>query len=186
MKLDDPYINFIIISAYKDNCEDVDNRLSYSKLYDSLIFKDFSVVEMGGNQPSLLAYKECDNNEIRYDAIELMDNYSQEHVIVKYKNETEAKKIFFDGRESLLGLVRYDGNTDNHNFFVEGNVFSFANKKRYNTPTKISDFKKGMVVEVKNNNGDWVSMSVKDPEVEYHRVFKVMIKYDKIRIESIY
>lgn len=184
MRLDDPYINYIIISAYISTNEDLDNRLNNSKLFDTLIFKDFTVLSMGGSQPSYLAYKECNNNELRYDAIELMDKYKQEYVICKYTGESQAKKILFDGQEQILGVVRYEGDQDNHNFFVEGQAFSFKPQKRYFTPTKASDFKEGMIVEILNNNGDWIEKEVKDPEVEFERMYKLLIKYDKIKIEQ--
>jgi len=139
---------------------------------------------MGGDQPSYLAYKECTNNELRYDAIELMDRYKQEYVICKYTGESQAKKILFDGQEQILGVVKYEGDLDNHNFFVEGQAFSFKQQKRYFTPTKPSDFKEGMIVEILNNNGDWIEKEVKDPEVEYERMYKILMKYDKIKIEQ--
>jgi len=185
MKLDDPYINYIIISAYQSKEDDLKNRLESSRLQDKLLFRDFIILEMGGSQPSYLAYKddEYDNDELRYDAIELMDSFGQEYVIVKYKGEKEAKKILFDGREDLLGIVEYQGESNNHNFFVEGRAFSFEPRKRYITPRSVNDFRKGMIVELKNNNGEWMQKKVNDPEVEYERMYKLMIKYDKIRIE---
>lgn len=187
MKLNDPYINYIIISAYQSKENGLQNRLEFSRLQDKLIYKDFTIMEMGGNdnQPSFLAYKDCDNNELRYDAIELMDSFKQEFVIVKYLQEIDAKKILFDGRESILGVVEYSGDTNHHNFYVEGLGFSFEPKKRYWTPKKVTDFKKGMIVEILNNNNQWVNKEIKDPEVEYERMYKVLIKYNKLRIESI-
>jgi hypothetical protein len=185
MKLDDPYINYIIISAYQSEQDDFKNRLELSRLQDKLIFRDFTILEMGGIQPSYLAYKteEYDNDELRYDAIELMDSFKQEYVIVKYKGENEAKKILFDGSESLLGVVEYQGDNNNHNFFVEGRAFSFEPRKRYYTPRGLNDFREGMIIEMKNNYGEWVQKKVVDPEVEYERMYKLMMKYDKIRIE---
>lgn len=182
MILDDPYINYIIISGYQSDEDDLTNRLYHSRLFDRLIFKDFTVLPMGGKQPSYYAYKDCSNDELRYDAIELMDAFKQNYVICKYTGETEAKKIIFDGRESLLGIVKYEGNDNNHNFFVEGNTFSFEPRKRYWTPTKVDNFKENMIVEIMNNNGQWVEKKIKDPEVEFERMFKLLIKYNKIRI----
>lgn len=185
MRLNDPYINYIIISAYQSDEDDLKNRLEHSRLQDKLIFRDFTILEMGGNGsvPSLLAYKDCDNNELRYDAIELMDDFKQEFVIVKYLNEGDAKKIVHDGSELLLGVVEYSGDNSHHNFFVEGSVFSFEPRKRYWDPKKVSDFSEGMVVEILDNNNQWIEKVIKDPEVEYERMYKVLIKYDKIRIE---
>ena len=185
MRLDDPYINYIIISAYHSKEEDFKNRLEHSRLLDKLIFRDFTVMEMGtdNGQSSILAYKECSDNELRYDAIELMDDFKQEFVIVKYKDEVDAKKISHEGREYLLGVVEYSGEDNHHNFYVEGAGFSFEPRKRYWTPSKPSDIKAGMVVEFMDNNNQWVSKEVRDPEVEYERMYKTLVKYNKLRIE---
>lgn len=182
MRLDDPYINYIIISAYQSKEDDFKNRLEFSRLHDKLIYKDFTILEMGSNsQPSFLAYKECDDNELRYDAIELMDDFKQKFVIVKYLNETDAKKILHDGREKLLGVVEYSGDENHHNFYVEGKGFSFEPKVRYWSPRDLKDFKEGMVVEFLNNNNQWVEKVVKDPEVEYERMYKLLSRYGKLR-----
>lgn len=183
MRLDDSYVNYIIISAYQSNTDQLKNRLEMSRLSDDLVYKDFNVMEMGGTQPSYLAYRECDNDELRYDAIELMDRFKQEFVIIKYRGEQDAKKILFDGRENLLGIVEYSGNNEHHNFYVEGSGFSFEPRKRYWSPRLSHHFKEGMIVEYKDNNGQWIEKIVKDPEVEYERMYKLLIKYDKIRIE---
>lgn len=182
MKLNDPNINYIIISGYQSDKDDLVNRLFDSRLFDKLIFKDFTVLLMGGSQPSYLAYKDCSNDELRYDAIELMDTFKQSFVICKYIGEVEAKKILFDGRESLLGIVKYEGNADNHNFFIEGNTFSFEPRKRYWIPSEVKHFTEGMIVEIKDNNNQWVEKKVKDPEVEYERMFKLLIKYNKLKV----
>tara|TARA_R110000772_G_scaffold5341_4_gene19176 strand:+ start:1449 stop:2018 length:570 start_codon:yes stop_codon:yes gene_type:complete len=185
MRLNDPYINYIIVSAYQSKEDDLKNRLEFSRLQDKLIYKDFTILEMGSNsQPSFLAYKDCDNNELRYDAIELMDNFKQEFVIVKYLNESDAKKILFNGTELLLGVVEYSGDSNHHNFYVEGQGFSFEPRKRYWTPKKVTDFKSGMIVEILNNDNQWIEKEVKDPEVEFERMYKVLSKYNKLRTES--
>jgi len=183
MNLKDPYINFIIISSYLTENDDLENRINASELEDEIINRDFTFFKMSGSQPSLLAYKDCDNNELRYDAIELMDKFRQNFVIIKYKEENTAKKILHDGRENLLGIVNYTGDENNHNFFVEGTPFSFEPQKRYRKPKRIEDFKPGMTIEFLNNEKQWVKKKVKDPEVEYKRMYKLLIKYDKIRIE---
>lgn len=183
MRLDDPYINYIIISAHQSKDNGLDNRLEMSRLQDKLILKDFTIMEMGGSHPSYLAYKECGNDELRYDAIELMDSFRQEFVIVKYRNESEAKKILFDGRENLLGVVEYSGQDNHHNFYVEGRGFSFEPRKRYWVPG-VNQLRKGMIVEVMNNQGQWVEREISDPEVEYERMYKLLSKYNKFRAEN--
>ena len=182
MKLDDPYINYLIITAYKSKTDDIENRMQNSYLMDELIYRDFNVLEMHGDMPSFLAYKECNDNDLRYDAIEVMDKFKQEFSIIKYTNESEAKKLLYDGREDILGIVKYEGVEENHNFFVNGQAFSFEPRKRYWTPKGLKDIKEGMILEIKNNQGEWIEKKVKDPEVEYERIYKLMLKYNKIRV----
>ena len=182
MKLDDPYINFIIVSSYRSDKSDLDNRISFQKLNDSLLLRDYIVIEISGDKPACLAYKECDNNELRYDAIEIMDLYKQEYVIVKYKGEEESRKVTFEGKETLLGVVGYQGDESKHNFYVEGLAFSFEERKRYWIPKNQSQIKNGMIVELLDNNGDWIEKEVVDSDLEYHRLYRLMIKYNKMRI----
>ena len=49
--------------------------------------------------------------------------------------------------------------------------------------SKKEDFKVGMIVEYLNNK-NWIKREVKNIDVEYEDLYKLLIKYDKIRVAS--
>ena len=46
---------------------------------------------------------------------------------------------------------------------------------------KINDFRIGMVVEYFNNN-KWCEKLVEDPNKEWNNIYKLMVKYNKVRV----
>lgn len=184
MNLLDKNISYIIISAHSKNNSDYDNHISTNILQDKLYLKTFSLVKLMNrlHETFFFAYKTTTNNELRYDALELLDEFKQESVIVKYRDEDFVKKISFDGGEKSMTLENYDGSEDLDEFFNNGFTFAFKEQKRYYTPQKADDFKKGMILEYKNNAGDWTEKEVIDPHREYNDMYKLLIKYNKVRI----
>lgn len=189
LNLNDKNIHYIIITANKNGVGTEMNERRNSLLEDSLFRRDYRVVKIGGiyegiEEASFLAFKDTsviENNEIRYDVIELMDQFEQESTIVKYIGDETPTKVSVDGSENPMGLVKYTGDTENRSYFYEGVSFSFSERKRYYTPKKESDFKKGMVVEYFNDNKIWVEKEVVNPVKEYNNMYKVLIKYNRIR-----
>lgn len=189
LNLNDKNTHYIIITANKKGVGKEMNEKRNSLLEDSLFRRNYRLVKLGGiyegvEEDSFLAFKDVlpiVNNEIRYDVIELMDQFQQEAVIVKYLGEETPKKVTIDGGENPMGLVKYSGDTDNRSYFYDGVSFSFSERKRYYTPTKQSDFKEGMVVEYLNDNKIWVEKEVVNPEKEYNDMYKLLIKYNRIR-----
>ena len=186
MRLNDININYLIVSAYVTGEDRLVNIRKMNKLENSLYVKEYTVMPLGSDKsPAFLAYKECSNNELRYDSIELMDEFEQSHVIVKYRGEEEAKKIMFNGSEKLLGIIDYTGDSNNDNFFIEGYSFSFKPQRRYWIPTKESDFVDGMLIEYKNNSNQWAELTVINSKMEYEQMYKLLLKYKRIRIPYI-
>lgn len=186
MNLIDKDINYMIISSYSKDLSDYDNHININRLQDKLYIKEFTLIKLQNahNEVFFFAYKKCNNNELRYDAIELLDEFKQEFVIVKYLKEETVTKIMHDGSERNMVLENYNPNTSDIDFFTNGFTFSFKEQKRYYTPTKQSDFKQGMIVEYKNNEGSWVEKEVLDPIKEYENLYNLLIKYKKIRIPA--
>ena len=179
----DKSINYIIITSFNKEENQIINEANLNKLEISLYARDYTIMDMYNEHSKVfLAYKDTDADEVRYDAIELMYEYKQSFCIIKYKGETKVKKITYEGMEYPLGEVEYQGDENNINFFVEGKAVSFQPQKRYFYPTKKEDFKVGQTIEIKNNNHQWTEMTVTLPDVEYDRMFKLLIKYKKIRI----
>lgn len=189
LNLNDKNTHYIIITANKKNADIEMNGERNSLLEDSLFRRNYRVVKIGGvyngiEEESFLAFKDIMpiiNNEIRYDVIELMDQFEQNCAIVKYLGEELPKKISNDGSEEPMGLVKYSGDTENRSYFYEGTSFTFTEGKRYYKPSKSSDFKSGMIIEYLNDNKIWVEKEVVNPEKEYNNMYKLLIKYNRIR-----
>lgn len=175
-----------------------DNRISYlimssNKLDDMMSIlwaKEFQIIPIkgyykGNYEESIIAYKDnLDNDELRNEIIFLLNQFKQECAIVKYKGETGAKKLYFDGSEKPLGIVMYNTDDDNMSYLHNGLSFSFVEQVRYWKPKSKEDLKVGMVVEYQNKNR-WLQHEIKNPSQEYDRLFKLLIKYDRVRVSSI-
>ncbi len=176
--LDKPNTSFVIISS--DKLDDVISIL-YAKDYQIIPLKGFY---RGQYEDSIMAFGQVDNDNLRKDIIFLLNHFHEECAIVKYLGESNAKKIFKDGSEIPLGIVMYNTDSENVSYLYNGFSFSFVESKRYWKPTKKEDFRVGMLVEYFNNN-KWYEKKVENPIDEYEKLYKLLIKYDKIRVMSL-
>lgn len=183
MNLLEKTASYLIITAQSSDKTAYDNMIGNRKLENLLYVKDYTLFNLNSNDNNICyyAYKNCTNKELRYDAIELMYEFKQEFVYVKYIGECDIKKIYHDGIEKIYTLDNYQGLNESTSFFHDGYTFSFKEKKRYITPTK-KDLTEGVIYEYKNNNGVWIERKVIDPTIEYAKMFELLIKYNKIRI----
>ena len=177
MQLENPNTSYIIISSSRLN--DVISIL-YAKNYQIIPLQGYY---RGNYEDSVIATADVDNDELRKDLIFLLNQFHQKCGIIKYKGENGSKKLFRDGQEKLLGLVMYNTDSDNISYLYNGISFSFVEKVRYWKPTKKEDFRVGMLVEYFNNN-KWYQKEVKNPNDDYEKFFKLLIKYDKVRVAS--
>jgi hypothetical protein len=175
MNLDDKRISYILISS--DKTDDISSVL-WAKDYKIIPIKGFY---KGNYEDSLIAYSNIDNDELRKDTIFLINLFNQDCAIIKYLGESGAKKIFPDGSEKPLGVIMYNTDADNKSYLHNGISFSFVEQARYWKPSKKEDFKVGMIVEFFNNN-KWYQQEVKNPSEEFDGLYKLLIKYDKIRV----
>ncbi len=186
----DKNISYIIISPEKSSNDKLQNNVNCEKLCSILYSKDYTIFPITGfyegkYEKSFLAISSTNNNdELRFDAIYVMDQFDQESVIVKYKKDESASKIFYDGSEKTLSLLVYDSNLENKSYLYNGISFSFVENKRYYFPKKKEDLKNGMLVEYFNNN-KWYQRQVSNIDIEYEKMYKLLIKYEKIRIECV-
>jgi hypothetical protein len=175
MNLDDKRVSYILISS--DKIDDISSVL-WAKEYTLIPIKGFY---KGQYEDSVLAYSNIDNDDLRKDTIFLLNHFQQECAIIKYLGESGAKKIFSDGSENPLGIIMYNTDAENKSYLYNGISFSFIEQARYWKPSKKEDFKIGMIVEFFNNN-KWYQQEVKNPSEEFDGLYKLLIKYDKIRV----
>ena len=175
MDLTNKNLSFILLSSDK-----IESMLSilYAKDYQILPIKGFY---RGQYENSALAFSDVDNDDLRKELIFLLNHFNQECGIIKYKGESNAKKLFSDGSEKPMGIVLYNTDSDNISYLHNGVSFSFVEQVRYWKPNKLEDFKVGMIVEYLNNN-KWFEKKIENPVDEWNRMFKLLSKYDKLRV----
>jgi hypothetical protein len=176
MNLDQLNVSYIILSS--DKLEDMISVL-YAKDYQIITIKSYY---KGQYDDSVIAFGEVDNNNLRKDVLFLLNHFQEEFAIIKYLNEKSHKKIFKDGSEKLLNIVYYNTDLEKKLYLYNGLSFSFVESVRYWKPTKKDDFKVGMKVEFLNNNNKWCEKKIENPSEEYEKLYKLLIKYDKIRV----
>lgn len=175
MDLSNQNISYILLSS--DKIDDMVSVL-YAKEYQVLPIQGFY---RGQYENSAMAFCDCENDDLRKDLIFLLNHFNQDCGIIKYKGETNAKKLHSDGSEKPMGIVLYNTDADNISYLHNGISFSFVEQVRYWKPTKLEDFRVGMVVEYLNNN-KWFEKRIENPEDEWNRMFKLLSKYDKLRV----
>lgn len=178
LNLSSSEISYILLSS--ENLEDMMSIL-WAKNYHIIPIQGYYQDKY---ENSALAFSNCDNDELRKDLIFLLNHFHQDCGIIKYKGETGAKKIFKDGSEKPLGIVLYNTDAENISYLYNGLSFSFVEQVRYWVPKTKEDLKSGMIVEYLNNNY-WVKKEIKNLDTEFEDLYKLLIKYDKIRVASI-
>lgn len=178
MNLQNPNISYLILPH--GNIDDMTSVL-YAKEYQILPLQAYFKESFND---SAMGYSDVDNNTLRKDTLFLLNHFHQESAIIKYKGETAPKKIFRDGSERILEINMYNTDSKLVSYLYRGLSFSFAEGKRYWTPKSKEDFKSGMIVEYFNNN-QWVEKVVENTNSEWDNLYKLLVKYDKIRVESI-
>jgi hypothetical protein len=169
-------ISYLILSTSNNDVA----AILDSKSYQILPLQSY---RGGKYDSSYMGYSDVDNNTLRSDVIFLLEKTNINHAIIKYKGESLPRKIFYDGRECLLDINMYDSEHTDTTYLYKGLSFSFKEAKRYWIPKRKEDFRVGMIVEYFNNN-KWNEKLVENPDVEWDKMFKLLLKYNKIRVPS--
>jgi len=185
MNLLDRTASYIIISAYNNNS--YDNEILTRRLDNVLESMGYITIDIdgfynGSYEKSFLAYKDQDNKKLRMDAVKLMGDFHQENIIIKYENYNIAHKLFNDARQIPLNMVIYNGDSDTKSYLFGTQSFTFIDCKNYKNPSSKDDFKTGSIIEYLNNNNEWTEKVVIDVDKEYENLYKILIKYEKVRI----
>lgn len=170
-------ISYVVLSS-DDKLNDVVSIL-YAKNYQVIPIQSYF---QGRHKECIIAYG-VDNDELRNDMIFILNHFHEDYAIIKYIDEDIAKKIFRDGSEKPMSISLYNTDDDKISYLYNGMSFSFIEEKRYWKPSKKEDFKTGMLVEYFNKN-KWHEKEVINPILEYDNFFKLLIKYDKVRVAS--
>ena len=168
--------SYLIISA--DRINEIISVL-YSKEYQIIPIQGYY---KGHFEESVIAYGPS-NDDLRRDAIFLLDHFHQECAIIKYHGDSNAKRIYFNGSELPLGVLMFNTDDENKSYLHNGVSFSFVEAKRYWTPKSVEDLKIGMIIEYMSNN-KWYEKKIQNPKDEWDKMYKLLLKYDKLRVPA--
>jgi hypothetical protein len=175
LDLKNPNLSYILVSS--DNLKSL---ISY------LYSRDFYLVDIKGYyegkfEDSLIAFTNLEKDELYQECLHIMNFFNQECIIAKFKSENSAVKIFQDGQQKPLGILLYNTDSSNKSYIHDGLSFSFVEQQLYYFPKNKEDFKEGMIIECFSNN-KWIEKKVTNPDIEYQKMFALLIKYNKIRV----
>lgn len=175
LKLDDKNISYLVIASTQ-----VNNMSGY------LYAKDYHIVEvrcfhLGLWEEGIIAFSNSGNDETRRDAIHLLEVFHQPELNIKYFGETVAKRLSNSGTEKSLSIVNYNTDFNLPSFILGAQSFSFVEQKEFKPITKKEDLKVGMIVEYMNNER-WIPKKVENPDIEFDKFYKLLVKYDKVRV----
>lgn len=184
----DPNLSYILVSPEKPEYGQIDNNLNCERCCSILYSKDYTVFpiatyERGKVSRSFMAIPLTNSNDdLRKDSLFLMDKFNLDSVFVKYQSEPSTTKLRYDGSERSLGMSLYESSENTKVFVHSGISFSFHEVKKYHFPKDKKEFRKGMIVEFFNNNR-WVTKEVYNPDDEWEKMYKLLTKYGKLRVE---
>ena len=187
LNLQDVNISYLIVSPEKKDSHPNDNAFFCSKTVNLLYAKDYTLIPLKGYQNGAyenvyIALSANDNDTMRSDGVYLISEMNLDDVIIKYSGETQIKKISYDGSERVLELNFYDSAINEKAYITNGISFTLKETKRYYFPHKKTDLKSGMFIEYMNNER-WVKRKIENVDLEYERMYKLLMKYEKLRFE---
>lgn len=156
-----------------------------SMLQDALYARDYTLISMTGYcggmfDKSYLAINKHDNDSLRMDAVAMAREGHGDGVVVKYRGESQPVIVRHDGSESPMSFQKYTIEEGTRSYMTEGSCFSLKSEPRYRTVESRSEIRKGMTLEYQSANG-WVSRVVEDPDLEYEDLYRLLMKYGKLR-----
>ncbi|MCK9477566.1 MAG: hypothetical protein M0R46_16750 [Candidatus Muirbacterium halophilum] len=126
----------------------------------------------------IIAYGNVSDDDLRFETISLLNKLKIEYAIISYNGK--IYKIKGDGSEIPVSIDY--SNIDNDISYISNFTrFSFIEEKRFWKPKRKEDFRAGMIIEYFNDN-NWKEKVVTNPHEEYEKLYKLLIKYDKIRV----
>ena len=121
-------ISYLITSANNDVVS-----VLYAKDYQIVPIKGYY---QGQFEDISFTFGKVDNDVLRKDALFLLNHFHLDSAIIKYIGESNSKRIFKDGSESLLDIDPYNTDSNNVSYIYKGHSFSFVETVRYWRPIK--------------------------------------------------
>lgn len=184
--LSDINLSFLMTSPEVIGLSQLENNHRNNMFLNMLYSMNYSIFPIYAYDKSIheknyLAICSEDNDKLRQEAIFMMNQFGKNEIIIKYRGDSVLSKINYDGNEIPLEINYYDNNLNKKTYIHEGVSFTLSEKKRYFFPKMKEDLKPGMLIEYFNNNA-WSQKKVTNLDSEYDKMYKLLMKYEKIRV----
>lgn len=185
LELTDEAVSYMIVSPAREIVDQTRALVETSRAQSLLYSRNYSLISLTGYSGgvydrSFLAYGGPDNESLREDAIMYIREMEQRDVLVKYSGTATLTIIGSDGSERPVSIKQYEGG-DERAYIHGTQCFSLKRERRYRNVESRSEISAGMALEY-YNNGRWNEIRVSDPDAEYERMYRLLIKYGKLRV----
>ncbi len=185
INIQDTQISFMLCSPEHNSLSQVDNNIRCNRFLNMLYSMNYSIIpihafENGSYEKNYLSICPENNDILRKESIFIMNEFNKTDIIVKYKGEDTLSKIIYDGNEISVDVTYYD-DINKKSYIHEGISFTLTDRKKYIFPKQKEELKPGMIIEYFNNNR-WINKQVSNLDTEYEKMYKLLMKYEKIRI----
>ncbi len=177
----------IIITSDNTSISDFDRKFHGERIYSVLSSKEFEIIPIkcykdNSIYESFLCLSEIyDSNEFRKEILHILEFLDLDSSFVKYPSSDDFVLISRTGTEEKHVLKMYEESKNDLKFIYESIFFSFEKKQSYFYPKKSNHLKNGLIVEYFNNE-KWNSKEIKNVDEEFDKMYKLLMKYDKLRI----
>lgn len=175
-------VQYIIITGVSGRNSESENTFQTQKLLDNLYCFEYVVYPIMNYKGHryFLAYKDGNTAEFKKECLQFINNYKQDFAIVKFSGKEHPVKLYKDGTDRLLHPTIFENAA--HSFIYNGTTFSFRESKKYHLIKSKDELSNDMIIEYLDNNKQWVERKVENVDSEYEDFYKLMIKYDKVRL----
>lgn len=186
LELTDEAASYMIVSPARD-ARDPSLAMAEASRAQSLLYsRNYSLISLTGYSGgvydrSYLAYGAAGNESLRDDAMMYLREMSQAEVLVKYSGTSLLTLVGRDGSERPVSVQEYDGREGQRAYIHGSQCFTVRDEKRYRPVASRSEIAAGMTLEYYNNER-WNEVRVADPDAEYERMYRLLIKYGKLRV----
>jgi hypothetical protein len=186
INLNDPNLSYIIASPEIDGLSQTENSLRNNKFLNLLYSMNYSIIPIWGFQNAVyekyyIAATDEDNFTLEKESRLIVNQFCFNEIIVKFKGESLLTRILWNGEKFPIEVKYYDNSMDKKVFIHEGVTFTLNEQKRYYFPSKKEHLKEGMIVEYFNNNL-WNQKIIHNLDLEYEKMYKLLMKYEKLRV----
>jgi hypothetical protein len=186
INLNDINLSYIIATPEIDGLSQTENTLRTNKFLNLLYSMNYSIVPIWGFQDAVyekyyIAFTSEDNHILEKESKLLINQFCFNELMMKFKGDTLLTRVLWNGEKFPVEVKYYDNSMDKKVFIHEGITFTLNEQKRYYFPSKKEHLKEGMIVEYFNNNL-WHQKVIQDLDTEYEKMYKLFMKYEKLRV----